>query len=228
MRRFVSSELPSEGKMVTLSKAQSHHLLRVVGIAPNERVIVLDGQGGACQAKLATVENGLATLCYVAPHIVPNVGAELWMALALTKPPAFALSLRMLTEIGVNHIVPVVTERSQRRKEKPERWQRIILSALQQSGRIQLPKLYPLQSLGDMIQLCENLPSKTFLHPGAAVLGRRFEGGVALIGPEGGLSMSEMNTLIDSGWVGRSLGLSTLRADTAAAVAAGILLQPDA
>ena len=144
MRRFLASELPTEGHLVTLSIEQSHHLLRVVGIAPDECVILLDGNGNACEAQLESVDCGLAILRFVSHFQIRDDRPELWMALALTKPPAFALALRMLTEIGVDHIVPVMTERSQRRNEKSERWQRIILSALQQSGRGQLPQLYPI------------------------------------------------------------------------------------
>ena len=226
MRRFLASELPTEGHLVTLSIEQSHHLLRVVGIAPNECVILLDGNGNACEAQLDSVDRGLAILRFVSHFQIRDDRPELWMALALTKPPAFALALRMLTEIGVDHIVPVMTERSQRRNEKSERWQRIMLSALQQSGRGQLPQLYPLQTLNDMMRLCEECSNRFFLHPRMTAMAGPFGGGVALIGPEGGLSESEVHMLTESGWLGRSLGLSTLRSETAAAVTAGLLLQP--
>ena len=226
MRRFLADGLPSQDERVTLSSEQSHHLLRVVGIGPDEVVILLDGKGGSCQAKIAHIEGGLATLQFVAAQPPQEQGPELWMCLALTKPPAFSLALRMLTEIGVAHIVPVITERSQRRGEKEDRWKRILLSALQQSGRSHMPTLYPLQPLEAAIRLCEPLVHRYFLHPHTLPLSGQCVSCAAFIGPEGGFSTREIGVLEHAGWHGRSLGFSVLRADTAAAVSAGILAQP--
>lgn len=223
MRRFLSDTLPHESRTILLSEEQSHHMLRVVGISRDEHVILMDGRGGICEAALDDTEGGLARLRFVAKVASQPKTCDTWFLLALTKPPAFSLSLRMLTEIGVSHIVPVLTERSQKRSEKSERWKRIVLSALQQSGRHRLPELHPLQTFNDALNTSQFLEDRFVLQPQAPALVSTQTNCAAFIGPEGGFSESELGRLDECGWQTRGLGRTTLRADTAAAVAAGIL-----
>ena len=65
MRRFLSATLPSSEQTVLLDTEVSHHLLRVVGIAPLEQVELFDGQGLGCVACLQSVQNGLAEMAWV-------------------------------------------------------------------------------------------------------------------------------------------------------------------
>jgi 16S rRNA (uracil1498-N3)-methyltransferase len=223
MRRFLSDKLPDEAEMILLSAEQSHHMLRVVGISRGEHVVLMDGLGGVCEAALHDIEGGLARLRFVSAVNRQTQPVDIWFFLALTKPPAFSLSLRMLTEIGVAHVVPVITERSQNRSEKNDRWKRIILSALQQSGRQYQPTLHSLQSFDEALNFSHSLGARFVLQPNAPSLESTQSSCAAFIGPEGGFSESELTLLSERGWQARGLGQTTLRADTAAAVAAGIL-----
>ena len=81
MRRFLSAALPSSGQTVLLDKEVSHHLLRVVGIAPLEQVELFDGQGSGlrCMFTVCTERssrNGLgihfdgsSTAAYIDPCV---------------------------------------------------------------------------------------------------------------------------------------------------------------
>ena len=66
----------------------------------------------------------------------------------------------MATEIGVHHIVPFHCTRSVQRGGKRERWEKIILSAVQQCGRYDIPKLHDVQHFEDALELVADIEKK--------------------------------------------------------------------
>ena len=84
MRRFHGVTLPSAEHTVLLKKV-SHHLLRVVGIAPLEQVELFDGQGRGCVAFLHSVQNGLAEVAWVSEVSADLDLPSLTLVLSLTK-----------------------------------------------------------------------------------------------------------------------------------------------
>lgn len=228
MRRFYALDLPKPEEVIALSSEQSHHLLRVVGIAPNEVFELFTGKGQACLSRLDHVEDGLAFVVWVEKVVSCEHNTSLWILLSLTKQQAFSLTLRMMTEIGVNTIVPVLAERSIPRKDKNERWVRIVRSAAQQCGRQDVPSVLGLQTLDDALRLSTAIPNRFLLHPKSPPLSPLGSSDVAiLVGPEGGFSDLELQTIDRTGWKPRGVGPFVLRADTAAAVAAGIVRNTD-
>ena len=224
MRRFYALNLPKVGEVIALSSEQSHHLLRVVGIAPNEVFELFTGKGQACLSRLDRVEDGLAFVVWLEDVVSSEHKTTLWVLLSLTKQHAFSLTLRMMTEIGANMIVPILAERSIPRKDKNERWHRIVRSASQQCGRQDVPSVTAVQTLDEALKLCTAFPNRFLLHPKSPSLSPVEASDVAiLVGPEGGFSDIELQTIDRAGWKSRGIGPFILRADTAAAVAAGIL-----
>jgi 16S rRNA (uracil1498-N3)-methyltransferase len=221
MRRFPVRELPSPGCPVLMDRAESHHLLRVVGIAPGEGVVLFDGRGRSCHAALDRVEEGRARLRWT-ESLPQTLSSDFWLLMAVVRPKAFSSAVRMGTEIGVGHIVPVSCERSLSRGEKAARWERLAESAAAQCGRSDIPSIHPVLSPGAALELA-GVPGVVLacgapaLEPGAAAE-------ALWIGPEGGLAPGELALARDAGWGFAGLGSNTLRAETAAAVGLGLFL----
>ena len=130
-----------------------------------------------------------------------------------------SIALRMATELGVAHILPVLCERSVARGEKKQRWETILRSSAAQCGRVTLPVLHPMGDVETALHQSRLIPNRHVLVRGAE--GRLLPSTqVAVwVGPEGGLSASEIAKALDLGWTESSLGNSVLRADTAVAAA---------
>ena len=225
MRRFLTTELPSEHSSSLLNSEVSHHMLRVVGIAPNEEVELFDGQGRGCVAKLTAVEQGRAQMSWVSTLSSLSSRPELWLFLTLTKGDAFSNALRMSTELGVTHIVPMTTERSIVKGDKNPRWVKIVEAASMQSKRLSTPLIHPLQTFKQGLAWIPQIPNHWVLQPHSQEVLKGISGPTALwIGPEGGFSPKELQLLTDAGVESRSLGQLVLKADTAAVVATALAL----
>ena len=228
MRRFLAESLPTANHTIELDRETSHHLLRVVGIAPGEKVELFDGKGGLCIASLLHVQNARAVLQWEEDAEEKSKKHSLWMGLALTKRDAFSTALRMLTEMGVSEILPIQSSRSIAKGNKLDRWKKIVLSATAQSKQAHLPTVHAVHSFSDALEYLDFVSSKWILHTqqeGCASLPSLREDTAILVGPEGGFTEAEVEEAVKKGWNIASLSSSVLRADTAAIVAAALALK---
>lgn len=226
MRRFPSEQLPTKEHSVLLSRETSHHVLRVVGIAPKEEVELFDGQGRGCVSKLLGVVDGRAEMLWVSTLDGEQIQASLTLVLALTKGDAFATALRMCTEIGVANIVPLQAQRSVPKGDKSVRWTKIVTGAAGQSKRFTIPTVEPLQTWHTIWEVLPDQPSWV-LHPvsdGVPMVMPISAPTTIWIGPEGGFTEQELMWLLERGAEHRSLGSLVLKADTAAVVATALSL----
>jgi len=158
-------------------------------------------------------------------------------AIALIKKENMELVLEKLTEIGVDEILPVITKRSviriKEEEKKQARWEKIINEAVKQCGRISAPVVHTtagsveelVKDSGEGIKLLVwEKEERNFLIDEA--MKARDAGRILFfIGPEGGFEQSEAVYLIGSGFIPVSMGDTTLRAETAAILAGGVLIQ---
>ncbi|MCX7699167.1 MAG: RsmE family RNA methyltransferase, partial [Candidatus Goldbacteria bacterium] len=142
------------------------------------------------------------------------------------------------TELGVNEIIPIVTKRSvikiKEHENKIKRWEKIIYSAVKQCGRITKPEISSIIfSISDLIKKLPKIcikfliwekEDKKFLIDEIKNI-KEIENICFFIGPEGGFENSEVDELIKNGFIPVSLGDTTLRAETAAILSAGIICQ---
>ena len=224
MRRFHSVTLPSAHNTVLLNTEVSHHLLRVVGIAPLEQVELFDGQGKGCIAYLQSVQNGRAEVAWVSELFDSVALPSLTLVLSLTKGDAFGTALRMCTELGVNTFIPLQAQRSIPKGDKHARWSKIVSSAAGQSKRLTIPKVLPLQTWSSIWNVlstdqssekwvlhtdCEQRDSITPIQKATTIF----------IGPEGGFTDQELSWMAEQNCQSKTLGSFVLKADTAALVA---------
>jgi 16S rRNA (uracil1498-N3)-methyltransferase len=135
------------------------------------------------------------------------------------------------TELGVDRIVPVIGDRSERKVFKTDRLRKIVLSATKQSLKARLPQVEEPTGVKEfiahadpdalrLIAYCfedEGHPRISIKEALSAFAGDRVE---ILIGPEGDFSPEEARLALDSGFVPVHLGASRLRTETAAVTAA--------
>ena len=214
VRRFLCENLGAVGEIVVLSDERSHHVLRVTGIAPGEEVELFDGLGGACRARLDGVEGGRAHLQVVELVATPPIESNVHLVLAQTRASVMDTVIRMVTEIGVEAITVVHTERCVAKGDKHERWTRIAEAASAQSGRSNVPTIGPPIPLNQALMA---MGGRRFVcTPGSVVRARPSGPVTILVGPEGGLTEGEVDQAETAGWVRAGLGETVLRADTAA------------
>src|SRR4030066_117528 len=160
---------------------------------------------------------------------------------AVPKGPKFDFIIQKTTELGVNAITPVISERSvvridkERVEEKLRRWKKIALEAAQQSNRLDVPDISSPVSFHDYMAFFKKGDLNLLLYEGEKRRGikevlrdiQEAEGGVKtiilLIGPEGGFSHKEVETAVEAGFTPVSLGDLILRTETAPIVALSIL-----
>ena len=211
---------------VDVAGEDGHHLARVLRLRVGEIVTVADGAGTWRPYRVA--RRGRPRWCASTPTPAPTAEPAprpgLAVAFALTKGDKPELAVQKLTELGVDRIVPVVAERSIARPDPAraasalERWRRIAREAARQCRRATLPvveELRPLRALAGH-------PAVVVAERGGGPAGALSSppGGelLVVVGPEGGLSDSEVDGL--EPWARLGLGPHILRAETAALAAA--------
>jgi 16S rRNA (uracil1498-N3)-methyltransferase len=216
MRRFRVERI---AERITLDAAGSHHLLRVVGIAPGEAVEVFDTAGDVARARLVGVEQGLAVLAIV-ERVAASPRPQRWLLVGVVRPAAMEIVVRMGTELGLDHLWPVWTERTVRKaSERRERWVRIAESAAEQCGRATVPTIASPRPLEEALA---DVPcaDRFIALPGAWTLTAAPAGDAAIVvGPEGGLTPREVDRAQALGYRALALGPHTLRTETAAVAA---------
>lgn len=225
-RLYLPGELFQDSQ-VRLTPPASHYLTRVLRLKPGERWVALDGQSRSWLCELVTPEQGRRLEDWPA---VPPLARRLEVGLALCKGSRFEDALEKLAELGVERVVPLLTERTERGAPSPSRWER--WQEIARSGSALAQRLVPLE-----ISPCQELSS--YLQkpsPALTLFGHR-QGRTApeipwheavgfrlLIGPEGGFSPAEIARLSPTA-TPMSLGPFNLRVETAAVCAASLILQ---
>lgn len=209
-----------------------HHAIAVLRLGPGDPMVLTDGLGQRIHAIIREADKRHCRIEVQQRESLPeNARSNFSLAVALTKNRnRNEWLLEKVTELGVHHIYPLITEHSERAKFNPDRSEKILVSALIQSEQCFLPQLHPLQRLEDFlseteelsehqcfIAHCEDQEKKAML-PQLEVGQRQ----LVLIGPEGDFSLKEINRCLNSGFIPVSLGINRLRTETACLYAATV------
>lgn len=223
----------AQGALVELPVDQARQLRTVLRLRPGAGITLFDGSGAEASATLTRVEASSAACeigCITWPQREPSL--KLSVALALLKPSAFELAVQKLTELGVARIVPLTAERAVVSYRDARDWERravrlerIVREAAEQSERVTLPELVAPIGLPELLEMQPVivLVERSAAAPSLAAIVTP-NGAAVAIGPEGGWSPTERALLAEHGTSLASLGSLILRAETAAIVAAAIVL----
>lgn len=244
MEIFYAKE--SDGKTVFLDQEESAHCVKVLRHRTGDEITVVDGLGTMMRCRLADDSpKGASAEIVETFHDWGGHPYSLTMAVCPTKNnDRFEWFVEKATEVGVDKIVPVIGERSERRVFKPERSRKIALSAMKQSLKAQLPivaepvsvkdfistpvavQSSPVaersRSAGDIKLICYCFEGETLRRSIRDVLAEAAEGAniTIMIGPEGDFSPEEARLAVENGYIPVHLGPSRLRTETAAVTAA--------
>lgn len=209
-----------------LPEEESAHCTRVLRLQAGAVVQIIDGKGTLYDATIVAPHAKRTEVKIVSAH--PDFGRRpfrLHLAVAPTKnSDRFEWFVEKATEIGVDEITPLLCRYSERRAIRPERIEKILVSASKQSYKARIPRLNPMTAVDEFLQHvrepyrfvahCYEGDKPHLLHvcpPKSEV--------VIMVGPEGDFSRDEVDLVVNQHFVPVTLGASRLRTETAGVVA---------
>lgn len=233
--RFFVPPSAIRGGRVVFSAEQSHQIARVFRLRPGAAVFVLDNAGQLYTVRLEQVSPrqvvGRVVGVEPASHEPP---LRLTVFQALLKGDRMDFVFQKGTEIGVTRFVPMITARTVvRRFEKRPRWERIVVEAAEQCRRGRVPEVADIVDFQAALAEAAAAERGFIAHNGpevppfwdvAGAQGTPPADVAVLIGPEGGFTDEEVALAVQVGLQPVRLGPRTLRAETAALVAATLVL----
>lgn len=220
---------------VVLSGQEGRHASTVRRLSPGERVDVTDGAGTVAECVVEVARPGQLELTVIASRRVPRPQPQLTVVQAIPKGDRGELAVELLTEVGADVIVPwaaqrcVAVWRGERAVKGRARWAASAVQAAKQSRRSWFPDVAEQAGRDDVVARLATAARAAVLDPDAersvADFALPADGEIVLVvGPEGGIAPAEADAFSEAGAVPVRLGPTVLRASSAGAVAAGILL----
>jgi len=235
MHRFYLDHI--DGDKVCLSDSeQLHHLRDVLRLKVDDEVIVFDSKGKEYAGVITKIERKQAELKVTPIKSTRNHKTSLTVACAIPKGSRMDDIIDYLTQLGVERIIPMWTERvvvkldDARAEERHKRWRKIAQSAAQQSQQSRIPLVEPLTRFEDVVlkagnydlKLIPNLSGERRLIKDVLAESRP-KSIIVLVGPEGDFTPEEVALALGNGFLAVSLGDTVLRVATAAIAVASYL-----
>ncbi|TPW13411.1 MAG: 16S rRNA (uracil1498-N3)-methyltransferase [bacterium] len=226
--RLLHEEDVAVGATVELTTDESEHGAQSLRLRVDDLIELVNGRGHVAAARVTGVQRRRLTVLVTEQSFdAPPDRPRLVVGLGLLKGPRFDVALEKLTELGVDVIVPLITQYSEvlpAGRTKFDRWGRIVVSAMKQCRRTWRPELRPPTPMADLL---------TADADDVLLVGHPAPAGVALdlprfgtnpqsrtetllVGPEGGWAPDELDRFRKAGVYFISLGPNRLRAETAA------------
>ncbi len=220
-----------------LDNSETHHLLHVKRICVGDVIVLFNGLGYECDAKIVEVKGGRARVKIGSIEAISrerNVGIDI--AFAIPKGRYAQFLVQKCTELGVQRLIPTHFERSVVRfrgdsSDKVEKWKRVVIETSKQCGRNVITEIrdvvdfdnivkqvgaYDLSFVASTVSGTNNLKNILQEYPKVNSI-------ICFIGPEGGFTPREMSMARDAGCQIVNLGKQILRVETAAIAISSIL-----
>ena len=218
----------ANGRQLQLGPAEGRHVTTVLRLGPGDDIVLTDGRGTLATAVIEEAGKRGVTVSITRVTHVPKTSPGIGVALGVLHSQAMDWAVAKAVETGAERFIPVLTARSQGSEAVARRrlghWRRAARQAIKQCHRAWEMSVEDPLGVGDLIS---SVP------PGSGLVADR-EGRVAweleaglgtvlLVGPEGGLTGTELTTLDRAGWRRLTLGPHVLRAETAVATGTAML-----
>jgi 16S rRNA (uracil1498-N3)-methyltransferase len=225
MNLFYAPGLNEADAFYTLDQEESNHCFRSMRRATGQSISLTNGCGLLAEGVISGNEAGRCLVQIIKnKQEMPN-NWKLQMAVAPTKnQDRFEWFSEKASEIGIDSIVPLICEHSERTRVPHDRLNRLLVAAMKQSLKSYLPLLFPeitFQSL-----LSQGFAGQKFIAwcgedkvPHLKFVLEKAKDVLILIGPEGDFSPDEVSLAKEYGFIPVSLGKNRLRTETAAIVA---------
>ena len=242
--RFYNPENLTIGATVKLSDNAAAHATRVLRLEISDEIVLFNGDGHDYTCAIASIKKSeVLAVVKTFVKITNESPLNITLLQGISSGDRMDYTIQKAVELGVTSIVPIVTTRSvvklsnERAEKRLAHWQNVVIAACEQSGRAFVPTVSAPVQLSSWLQanshaasgdakIKTNDPTRILLNPiGALRLAElpKPAGNIELlIGAEGGLSQSEIDTSLSQGFQSVVLGARILRTETAplAAIAA--------
>lgn len=223
------------GSVVELVGEEARHAASVVRIRVGERIRVSDGANECIEGVVTTADKHCVEVMVESRVLLPPNQLRVVVAQALAKGDSASIAVELLTEVGVDEIIPWSALRSiakwdEEKKDKGvARWRSVAREACKQSRRIDIPKIDQIHSTRELVARIEVSDCAIVLHESGeepiSGIAIPSEGVVLLVvGPEGGIDESELELFRSAGAHVAVLGPTVLRSAHAGYLGAGLIV----
>ncbi|NRD75125.1 16S rRNA (uracil(1498)-N(3))-methyltransferase [Shewanella sp. VB17] len=221
------------GNTVELDDEAASHIGRVLRMNSGEQISLFNGDGQEFLAEIISASKKNVSVKLLTSHLNETESPlHLHLGQVISRGDRMDFTIQKSVELGVNTITPLFSERcgvklsGERLEKKILQWQKIVIGACEQSGRNQIPEIRPAMTLETWV--AEHTDAmKLNLHPRAehGINGLSLKSSKIrlLIGPEGGLSQTEIMMTEQHHFIDILLGPRVLRTETAALTAMSAL-----
>lgn len=223
---------------IWLSGREAHHILHVKRVKLGNNITLFDGKGFEYLANVVEIsDDKLKVFIEQSKAVDREALVDITIAFSVPKGKRVTFLIQKCAELGIKTLIPIYCKRSivdirNKSDVKIEKWDTIAIEASKQCKRNFVTKIEDVTPLDDLLKtICNyDLPliACTESHTKAlkCVLDEYASAKkiICLIGPEGGFINSEVETAEKAGCIPVSIGLSTLRIETAAVAISSMLL----
>jgi len=232
MRRFFTDALITENSTIIITGSEANHIKNVLRLRAGDKIILFNGSGNEYKAEIIAVSsNSVEALILHSIESSRESPTEIIIAQAFLKEKKMEELIRPLTELGISRWIPFIAEHCVSRPDEKrlhsryERWKSIAKESLKQCRRTKTLDISPVLSFENILQIGQNCDVRLiFWEKAVEAIPDQGHKIIALMGPEGGFSESEVKMAQDAGFAAVTLGPRILRAETAT-IAASVILQ---
>ena len=197
----------------------SHRILNVLRIKNNEAISIFNNKGQECLSRVSIEEKQVVLNLSKEIKSGINKSKKINLCVSIINMKLMDLIIQKSVELGVTNFIPIYTQRSQYKNvdKKLDHWEKTVIHATEQCGRLDIMKLCRPVSLSDFDNIYQS-SSKYLLHQN----GDKFKcedlessNVTLLVGPEGGFDDHEIDYLDANGWKTKTINVNILRTETA-------------
>jgi 16S rRNA (uracil1498-N3)-methyltransferase len=198
-----------DSNLIEVSGDEAHHAIKVLRINVGEEILVSDGAGNWVRASVENIEKKTFTAKVLERGFQPEKSPRLIVVQGLPKSDRVKDAIEILVESGVDQIIPWQADRSisKWQKDSLDKWQSAAVAATKQSRRFRKPEIIDGLSLSQLLEIESENSAVLVMHESATtklseVVTSKFAGMseiIIVIGPEGGISESELTVLEGAG-----------------------------
>lgn len=230
--RIFTSQPLAVDTLVELEDGPARHVAGSLRLKQGAALTLFNGLGGEFAARIDSLERRRVRVAVESFDPVERESPlPVVLALGISRGERMDYAIQKSTELGVAAIAPLVTERTEvrlrgeREQKKLQHWRQVAISACEQSGRNRLPDIQPPLTLESWLAQAQGACKLVLHHRTDASLADVPQPASVdlLIGPEGGLSASEIEAAVAQGFTAMSLGPRVMRTETAPVAALSII-----
>lgn len=225
---FIVNQLPASGEVI-LDGDEGHHAAKVTRVNVGEELILTDGRGSSALVKVNDVHKDKVACSIISLEFAQALPTSFSVLQALTKGDRARETIELLTEAGVDHVIPWNASRCigqwKAEDESRAKWQMWAREATKQSRRNWIPEISPIFSTRDAVSALTQYDCTLLFDEGTEVKvsellkNQKYSKVLIVIGPEGGITDDERREFVNAGAHVVGMGRPVFRSAHAGAAA---------